>query len=194
MRRLVLILLALALTGAPVYGDELQDGFDAARRGDFKTAFKIFKPLAEQGNARAQAYLGVAYGGGIGIPQDDKEALRWYRKAAEQGNNAAQFLISNMYQLGEGVPQDDKEAIKWYRKSAEQGHSGAQLLIGNMYEKGMGVLSDYVEAHKWFNIAGANGLEDGRKNRDILEKRMTPDQIAEAQKLAREWKEEHQNN
>ncbi len=96
-----------------------------------------------------------------------------------------------MYDTGLGVAQDYKEAVKWYRLSAEQGDAKAQLNLGLMYATGQGVIQNYIQAHMWFNIAGANGYEDGRKNRDIIEKRMTPDQIAEAQKLAREWMEKH---
>jgi len=61
-----------------------------------------------------------------------------------------------------------------------------------MYDEGLGAKQDYIQAHKWFNIAGANGDEIGHKNKDIIEERMTPGQIAEAQKLARKWMEEHQ--
>ncbi len=60
-----------------------------------------------------------------------------------------------------------------------------------MYEHGKGVTQDYVEACKWYNLAGANGQEPGRKNRDRLEKQMTPKQIAKARKLAREWAHSH---
>ena len=73
--------------------------------------------------------------------------------------------------------------------SAEQGISGAQSNLGLMYEKGLGVEQDYVEAHKWFNIAGVNGNVTGKKNADIIEKKMQPGQIITAIGLAREWLE-----
>ena len=63
-----------------------------------------------------------------------------------------------------------------------------------MYGDGKGVLQNFIQAHRWYNIAGANGEDLGRKNRDIVEKKMTPAQIAEAQQLAREWMEEHKKN
>ena len=90
---------------------------------------------------------------------------------------------------GEGIPCNEKEAIKWYRLAAEQGINGAQSNLGLMYERGQGVERNYVEAHKWFNIAGINGNETGRKNADILEKKMQPGQIIVAIGLAREWME-----
>ena len=123
--------------------------------------------------------------------KDYKVAFEKWMPLAEQGDAYAQSNLGLMYANGQGVTQDDKEAVKWYRLSAEQGNALAQLKLGVMYDKGQGVIQDYVEAHKWFNIAGANGNELGRKNRDIIEKRMTLDQIAEAQKLAREWMEKH---
>ena len=94
-----------------------------------------------------------------------------------------------MYSRGEGVQKDDKEAVKWYHLSAEQGISGAQSNLGLMYEKGLGVKQDYIEAHKWFNIAGVNGNTTGKKNADIIEKKMQPGQIITAIGLAREWLE-----
>ena len=108
---------------------------------------------------------------------------------AEQGLAQAQHNLGLMYSKGEGVPSDDKEAVKWYRLSAEQRITGAQSNLGLMYEKGQGVEQDYVEAHKWFNISGINGNEIGRRNADIIEKKMTPGQIAVAVGLTRKWLE-----
>jgi uncharacterized protein len=93
-----------------------------------------------------------------------------------------------MYANGQGVPQDYKEAVRWYRLSAEQGNALAQYNLGNQYAKGTGVLQDYALAHMWFNLAGSNGYKNGMKNRGIVEKRMTPQQIEKAQDMARNWK------
>jgi TPR repeat protein len=93
-----------------------------------------------------------------------------------------------MYDSGQGVPQDDAEALKWYHKSAEQGNDSAQRNLGLMYAKGQGVPLDYVLAYMWFNLAASQGDENGKKGRDIAAKSMTREQIAEAQRLAREWK------
>ena len=72
------------------WGADLQKGFDAAQRGDYATALREWKPLAEQGNARAQYNLGYMYDKGQGVPQNYKTAVKWYRLAAEQGNARAQ--------------------------------------------------------------------------------------------------------
>lgn len=155
-------------------------------------AMKWFRKSAEQ-DAFNQNYLGILYRDGIDVPQDYNEAVRWFRKSAEQGYADAQHNLGVMYDNGKGVSQDDIEAAKWYRLSAEQGNAGAQNNLGVKYDNGKGVPQDYVQAHMWFNLAAA-GLKDktdregAASNRDIAAGKMTPAQIAEAQKLAREWK------
>ncbi len=119
---------------------------------------------------------------------DFAEAERLFRRAAEQGHAKAQNNLGAMYRKGEGVPQDDAEGVKWLRKAAEQGHVNAQNNLGVNYLRGEGVPQDYVQAHMWFNLAGAQGDKQAVKNRDLAAKQMTPAQVAEAQKLAREWK------
>ena len=88
--------------------------------------------------------------------------------------------------IGEGVPQDYAAAASWYRKAAEQGYARAQNNLGVMYDNGEGVPQDYVTAHMWFNLAAASGYNEAVRNRDMVARHMTPAQIAEAQKLARE--------
>ncbi|WP_283393951.1 tetratricopeptide repeat protein [Candidatus Pelagisphaera phototrophica] len=117
------------------------------------------------------------------------ETFEEIKEWAEQGHDFAQHRLGMMYAKGEGVPQDSKEAVRWYTKAAEQGIASAQNNLGFSYAKGQGVLQDYVRSHMWYNIAAANGYEDGPKNRDIVAEEMTSDQIAEAQKMAREMVE-----
>ena len=74
---------------------------------------------------------------------------------------------------------------------AEQGDAISQTFLGFMYNIGQGVPQDYVQAHMWYNLAAARGYELGGKNRDLLAKKMTPADISKAQRLAREWLEEH---
>ena len=83
---------------------------------------------------------------------------------------------------------DYATALRLIRPLAEQGNDAAQYSLGVMYRTGQGVLQDHVQAHKWFNLAGARGMEGGRRNRDEVATKMTPAQIAEAQRLAHEWK------
>ncbi len=133
-------------------------GYLAYIRGDYATAVSEWRPLAEQGHAGAQ-----------------------YRH----------FLMS--YNKGQGVPQDYVQAVKWYRKAAEQGYADAQYMLGVMYDTGRGVPLDYAQAHMWYDLAASRfppgeGRNIAAKNRDIVAIWMTPAQISEAKKLAREWK------
>lgn len=126
---------------------------------------------------------------------DHETALRLIRPLADQGLSSAQYNLGVMYEHGEGLPQDYAEAAKWYRKAAEQGHPPAQYNLGVMCAEGRGVLQDQVHAHKWFNLAVARfpashsmQRDSALKNRDIIAAKMAPAQIAEAERLAREWK------
>ncbi len=119
---------------------------------------------------------------------DYATALTEFRPLAQQGHAEAQNNLGFMYSNGRGVPQDYEEAVRWYRLAAAQGFADAQFNLGLMYSKGRGVLQDYVQAHMWANLAAAQGIEDARKARDILAELMTPAQMDEARRLAREWK------
>ncbi len=166
---------------------DFQAGLEAADRGDYHTAVEEFQLSAERGDVNARYNLGVMYQLGLGVPQDDQEAVRWYRLAAEQGHASAQFNLGVMYAKGQGVSQDCQEADRWYQLAADQGDALAQFNLGVMYGQGEGVPKDYVLAHMWLNLAAAKGLKEAVKGRDFLRKRMTPAQLAEAQRLAREW-------
>ena len=113
------------------------------------------------------------------------------RSCGEQGYAYAQFNLWAMYANGEGVPQDDAEAVRWYRLAAEQGYPSAQFQLGYLYANGEGVPEDYVLAYMWYNLAQAQGLGPAGDNKDRLEERMTRAQIAEAQRMSREWLEAH---
>ncbi len=191
---LIAALCAAVLLGltAPAWAG-LDEGVAAYHRGDYATALREWRPLAKQGNAKAQYNLGIMYNNGLAVPQDYAEAVQWYRQAAEQGVALAQYFLGVMYRHGQGVSQDDAKALQWYRKAVEQGNAKAQYNLGFMYGKGLGIPQDYVQAHMWYNLA-ASRLPTGEdrdraaKNRDIVAERMTPAQISEAKKLAREWR------
>jgi TPR repeat protein len=114
--------------------------------------------------------------------------VQWFRKAAEQGHAMAQFNLGVMYANGEGVPKDDAEAVKWFRKAAEQGDAKAQFNLGVMYAEGRGVPRNDVAAYAWMNLAAAGGHKEAKVQRDRLETRMTREEIAEAQRIAAEFR------
>ena len=120
--------------------------------------------------------------------QDYATAFALIRPLADQGVAKAQYDLGFMYDAGQGVAQNYAEAVKWYRLAADQGHVTAQFNLGVMYAEGRGVAQDYVQAHMWFYLAAAQGDAKALKNRDSIAAKMTAAQIAEAQRLAREWK------
>lgn len=202
---LATIILMLSFA-APVAADPFGNASAAYERGDYTAAMYLFlglrderqiateavkwRRLAAEGNTAAQFVLGLMYEDGKGdVLQNNTEAVRWYRLAANQGFALAQCLLGVMYDEGKGVPQDYAEAAKWYRLSADQGFGMAQYDIGYMYAFGRGVPLNYVVAHMWMNLSAAHDSDNATtvKFRDYLAKLMTPAQIVEAQKLAREW-------
>ena len=154
----ILVGVALAVTSAGGAGaGPLEDGDAAYERGDYATAVRLWRPLAEQGNADAQ------------------------------------FILGQMYNTGRGVSQDHAEAVKWYRRAAEQGDVLAQAVLGAMYLGEEGVPADYVQSYMWLNLAASKAPTQEDRDmaleaRKLVKKKMTSEQIAEAERLAREWK------
>ncbi len=122
---------------------------------------------------------------------DYATALQEWRPLAENGYADAQYKLGFMYEEGRGVPLDGIESAKWYRKAARQGHAAAQRSLGLKYEYGQGVPQDKVLAHMWFSLSAANGDKFAAKSRNEITKRMTPTQVAKAQKLAQDWLQKH---
>jgi TPR repeat protein len=158
----------------------------AAEEGN-TTANDLHK-LAEAGNAAAQNRLGLLYHDGQGVPQSYEEAKHWFTKAAEKGHAGAQVNLGTIYLVGHGFYQSDQLALVWFRKAAEQKDALAFAKLGLMYARGQGVARDSNQALMWYDLAEAKGAWQAAEARDALAKQMTPAQIAEAQKLAREWK------
>ena len=113
-------------------------------------------------------------------------ALKKFKVSASQGNEKAQFYLGLMNDAGNGVSQDYAEAMRWYKLAAAQGNANAQFNIGKIYDEGNGVAQNYVQAHMWSNLSALDGDADSVKLRDAVAAKMTSQQIAEAQKLARE--------
>jgi uncharacterized protein len=178
----------LLTSSSVIFADDFQDGVDAYNRKDYKTAYQLWLPIAEQGDAEAQYNLGVMYDDGTGVLQDYKEAVRLFRLSAEQGNIGAKTNLGWMHDYGYGVHQDHKEALRLYRYSAELGNIYAQYNLGVMYGIGEGVSQDDTLAHMWWSLAGSKGHEEATGERVFLEKTMTEPQIQKAKELARNWK------
>ena len=177
---------------------------------DFTQAATWCRLGAEQGDADGQLCLAMLYAGGCGVEQDDTESARWYRLAARHGDGKAQARLGDMYANGEGgVQQDPVEADKWYRRAVEPGtyrptkvtgtefFSGRRLLfhlyvLARMYQDGTGVPQDDVAAYKWLDISNRwpsedssmTGWEAAQKELRDLARKMTSEQVAEAQRAA----------
>lgn len=123
---------------------------------------------------------------------DYATALREWQPLAERGHADAQYNLGMLYNFRKGVPQDFATARQWYEKAAAQGHAGAQNNLGGLYEFGHGVTRDDVLAYMWYHIAAHstdNAWRDvAAENRDEIADGMTSAQIAEAKKMAKEWR------
>jgi cell division septation protein DedD len=131
-----------------------QSGFDkgasAYKRGDYATALTIFRPLAENGDAKSQSILALMYSYGEGVPVDYREAARWYRRAAEQNSNVAQYNLGMLYLEGKGLSQDTDKAIDWLTRAADGGHFRARSELAKLdagsYSNLTSTPSDSLEA------------------------------------------------
>ena len=136
---------------------QFEDGVAAYQRGDYTAAFRLWMPLAEQGDAQAQANVASMYVDGSGVPQDYEKAVQWYHSSANQGNALAERNLGILLYSGNGVPRDYEEAAKWLRKAAEHGVDTAQAVLGTMYANGIGVSKNSNEAAKWYGKAADQG-------------------------------------
>jgi hypothetical protein len=173
-----------------------EDASAAYKSGNYELALKIWRPLAEQGDGVAQLRLSVMYAQGEGVPKDDAESLKWGRLAAENGIVAAQLIMGARYNEGRGVPKDPGEAVKWFEKAANKGAAFGQFSLGLLYAGGLGIPPDKVQSFKWFTLAAAvfppasKESDEAIKNANLVAAKMTPAEIAEAKRLAQEWKPE----
>lgn len=165
----------LAYANKPLSAKKLTQNFQQAvkayQQGEYHTAFKQFKPLAEQGDAVSQYNLAQMYRNGQGVRQDYAQALNWYFKSAEQGYPDAQYALASMYESGQGVQQNYFESVKWYQKAAEQGYAMAQTNLGVMYALGQGVRVDLHLAKEWAGRGCDNGNQNGCDLYRILNER-----------------------
>ncbi len=131
------------------------DGLSAYRNGNPAAAWRVFMPLAEQGDVQAQNMLGWMYSlGNDGWPEDNQQAANWFQKAAAQGSSSAQYNLGRMYADGEGVRRNYRQAARWFTEAAGQGNQRAQLQLAKLYELGAGVPKDPREAMSlWVSLA-----------------------------------------
>jgi hypothetical protein len=161
----IVIMCFLGLT--PAYAG-FEEAVKAVNKGEFAVAFKEFKALAEQGDARAQHALGWMYYDGQGRAKDYKKAAYWYEKAAEQGNITAQINLAQMYAYGKGVKQDFIIAARWWSKLAEQGDGKAQSALAGLYYRGAGVGKNITKAFELWQQAAQQGIVEAQRNLGLM--------------------------
>lgn len=177
-------MIALAAPAPDAHAD-FAAGVAAFRDGDYGTAYKEWRPLADKGNAAAQHNLGALYNHGLGVDEDLVEAARWYSRAARRGNANAQTKMGVFLAQGLGrVAQDYTQAAAWFREAAEQQHPEAQYNLGVLYATGTGVEQDRVQALMWLNLAQEAGVAQAAKARQSLIEDMPPEEVEEAALLA----------
>jgi TPR repeat protein len=120
--------------------------------------------------------------------QDYSGALKEWQPLADGGSRDAQYNVALLYVDGKGVVRNYEEAAKWFERAANQGQLGAQHNLGAMYGKGDGVKRDYVQAYKWLSICAAQNYAGCAAQRDLIEKKLKGSKLADAQRLASDWK------
>lgn len=191
IRNCAFALAAVLTITAPAFAGPAEDAaeaFAAEQKGDFPTAYRLYRTAALAGNTYAQGNLGTMYHTGKGGPKNFTEALRWYTEAAKANYADSQFNLGIMNELGEGMKQDFAAAAKWYRLAAEQGYAPAQTALGTLYASGSGVTPDRGEAYKWYTLAAAKGDDNAKRRMATIAARLTPEQKAKAEKDAADFK------
>jgi TPR repeat protein len=161
----VVIVLLLSFQAAQA---SLSKGLAAAQAGDFATAYELWLPVAEQGDAAAQFNLGLLHSKEL-IPQASPEdAVKWYLLAANNDHVNAQFNLGLKYDKGIGVEQSEAEAFRWYFKAANNGHPQAQFNVANMYRDGRGVEHSNEQAATWYQASSINNIPQAQANLALL--------------------------
>jgi TPR repeat protein len=188
MKKLILAM-TIALCCAANASAGFAEGANAYNAQNYSRALKEVTPLAKAGHADAQHLLGLMYYMGRGVARDYKQALIWHRKAADQGKADAQYVVGAMYYTGNAVAADPRAAVAWFRRAAEKGHAEAQHALGLMYRyHAAGLPQDNVLAYMLWTLSAASGNANAIQHRADIAKRMTPEQIEEAQAMSRGWK------
>ena len=202
-RAAIALALAASAAFAPAIdsaaGGAWERGQAAFEKGDVAAALEAWRPLAEAGDARAQAALGSLHIHGTGVPVDHAKALRWTRLAAEQGDVTGQFNMGTLHAGGLGVERDYAEAAAWFARAAEQDDAASRFNLGVLHARGLGVAKDDVEALFLLStatiIAGdpeANLREIGAAAENyayVVMMTMEEPEIAQAIRRTKEWEE-----
>ena len=179
------VIFAVALE---VRAQDIQAAARAYNLGDYATALKLWRPLAEKGDRQAQHHMGLMYAQGLGVPRDHAKSTQWFRKAAQAGHVLAAYNLGFRYLKGEGMPQDFKTAAIWFRRAAGAGLPQAQHTLGLLFANGEGVPQDYLRAYMWLSLSAKQKNRIALKDRNTVARQMTAKQIQEAEALVGKWR------
>ncbi|MFV1985239.1 MAG: tetratricopeptide repeat protein [Thiohalomonadales bacterium] len=165
MKYLSYAFLFIIIISPPISGhtDTLSDGFKAFEKKNYKQAYKIWKPLADAGNADAQYNIGLLLKNGKGVTHDHRKALFSFLAAAKQGHAEAQYNAGMMFRLAQGISRSNKDAVIWWQRAAAQGLTEAQHNLAVMYAYGMGTGVNNEEAVKLWRLAAKKGYEESSR-------------------------------
>lgn len=155
---------------------------------NFKDAAKWYQRSAAQGFAQAQYRLGTLYERGLGMTADPARAASWYKSAAEQGNIKAMHNLAVLSANQSKNSPDYATAAQWFEQAADHGLSDSQFNLAVLNENGLGVPQDMTLAYKWLSLAAKSGDKEAIKRRDILQGKLTADQLAKSEELVGAWK------
>lgn len=177
----------LLLYAASAYSADIQKGIAAYSVGKYDEAIAEWQPLAENGNAEGQFWLGTLYSNGMGVPQSDEIALKWFGLAADQEHAGAQYNIGLMHANGWGVEMNVDQARVWYRRAAENGSPEAQFSLGDMYDGGWGMKKDYVEALVWLSLAASQEHSEAIHRVKEIKAKVGAEELAAAEASIKTW-------
>jgi TPR repeat protein len=177
---LVFTILLIFSVVSRIFFNDFQDGWVAYTKKDYKTAYELWLPLAEQGDSKAQFFLGFIHDMGLGYPENDKKALKWYKLTAEQGDSRGQLFTGFMYNFGHGVPKDYQKAVKWYQLASEQGYKQAKINIYKLANK------NYPEALKIL----LNDVEKGSAKAQVYLAKMREVKLVTTQDNQKTWNQD----
>jgi len=158
---------------------QLRDGYD-------QTANAMLRPLADEGNPKAQYWLSDIYENGLGVPADKVTSVALLEKSAAQGFEPAERHLGGLYLRGNETLQDFAKAQKWLREAAVTGDGDAQRELGQMFALGLGVTRSLPEAYAWYENASLSGDGLAKHLRDDILTRMSPADIATGEQRAKD--------
>ncbi|GAB4348239.1 MAG: hypothetical protein Kow0073_00850 [Immundisolibacter sp.] len=175
------LLAACAVWSLNIQAGDLEDGIAAFEHHDFDTAVRLIKPLAEQGNAEAEYFMGTFYMFGHGVPMDPPQADVWFKRAfghwetqARAGDPASMVEVAMMLTNGLGMRRDDQAAVEWLRKAADLNYPDAWAELGELYVEGAGVPRDLDQGKALLKKAAAAGSQRADDMLAALERRVEP--------------------